>query len=70
MRRILLCRSLGGLVFRAAFSFVAGDNGFPVFNQADFCFIADIRVKPGAGVSVDELSADKPISIQFTTPDF
>lgn len=33
------------------------------------CAFYDIRVKPGAGVSADELSADRLISIQFTTPD-
>ncbi len=33
------------------------------------CAFYDIRVRPGAGVSGDELSADKLISIQFTTPD-
>src|ERR1700674_3927546 len=33
------------------------------------CAFYDIRVKPGAGVSADELSAAKLISIQFTTPD-
>ncbi len=33
------------------------------------CAFYDIRLQPGAGVSADELSADKLISIQFTTPD-
>ena len=33
------------------------------------CAFYDIRAKPGAGVSADELSADKLISIKFTTPD-
>jgi hypothetical protein len=33
------------------------------------CAFYDIRLKPEAGVSADELSADKLISIQFTTPD-
>ena len=33
------------------------------------CAFYDLRLKPGAGVSADDLSADKLISIQFTTPD-
>src|SRR5258708_23647315 len=33
------------------------------------CAFYDIRVKPGAAVSADDLSADKLVSMQFTTPD-
>src|SRR5260221_14643144 len=33
------------------------------------CAFDDIRVKPGAAVSADDLSADKLVSMQFTTPD-
>src|SRR5260370_23991446 len=29
----------------------------------------DIRVKPGAGISTDDLPADKLVSMQFMTPD-
>src|SRR5258708_28372001 len=37
-------------------------------NSVIFAFY-DIRVKPCAAVSADDLSADKQVSIQFTTPD-
>src|SRR5260370_12047641 len=33
------------------------------------CAFYDIRVKPGAAVSADDLPADKLVSMQFTTPD-
>jgi len=33
------------------------------------CAFYDIRVKPGAAVSVDDLSSDELVSMQFTTPD-
>jgi Protein of unknown function (DUF2750) len=53
---------------RVTFDFNVSLDGCAILNSA-VCAFYDIRVKPGAGVSADELSADKLISIQFTTPD-